>query len=196
VLVKVMYCGICHSDVHLINNDWGFSQYPLVPGHEIVGVVSEIGSAVRHLKTGDLVGIGWQSGSCDYCDSCVSGQQNLCSESEATCVGQYGGFASHVLSTEKFCIKLPDFHNLAEIAPLLCGGITVFSPLFHHTKAGDKVGVLGVGGLGHLAIRFAKALGSEVWAFTSSPNKKNMKKMLFKRAKSYMKKNIQPQMNR
>lgn len=172
VLIKVSHCGICHSDIHLVDNDWRSSQYPLVPGHEVVGKVIAKGDAVEHLEVGDRVGVGWQSGSCMQCEWCVNGQENLCAASQATCVGRHGGFADHILSDARFAFALPAGLASQDAAPLLCGGITVYSPLRRYdVRPWHKVAVLGIGGLGHLALQFAHAMGCEVTALSSSPDK-------------------------
>jgi alcohol/geraniol dehydrogenase (NADP+) len=172
VEVEISHCGICHSDVHLINNDWGISRYPLVPGHEIVGRVAATGSAVTPLRRGERVGIGWQRSACGACEWCLSGFDNLCPEIEATCVRHYGGFAERIRADSRYCFPLPDALDSATAAPLLCGGITVYSPMRHHgVHAGMRVGVIGIGGLGHLALQYARALGCEVTAFSSTPGK-------------------------
>lgn len=172
VLVKISHCGICHSDIHLIDNDWMISSYPLVPGHEIIGIVVDAGSGVSHLKNGDRVGIGWQSGSCHNCEYCNTGQENLCSKNVATCVGRYGGFADYVVTDSKFAFPIPEKLDSENAAPLLCGGITVYSPMrIYDVKPHYKVGVLGIGGLGHLALQFAKAFGCEVTAFSTTQEK-------------------------
>lgn len=172
IRVRITHCGICHSDVHLIDDDWGFSSYPLVPGHEIVGVVEEKGEAVTHLELNQRVGIGWQRASCGSCEYCVRGDQNLCPEQQATCVGHHGGFADQIVTDSRFAFALPEGLASENAAPLLCGGITVYSPLRHYdVKASSKVGVIGIGGLGHLALQFANAFGCEVTAFSSSPSK-------------------------
>lgn len=170
--VKISHCGICHSDIHLINNDWMISQYPLVPGHEIVGYVTGMGSEVKGFREGDRVGIGWQCGSCGECHLCESGQENLCGKSQATCNGHHGGYADYVRSDAGFVIHIPEGLDSAEAAPLLCGGITVFSPLDRHgIKPGMKVGIFGIGGLGHMAVQFASKMGAETYALSSSPDK-------------------------
>ena len=174
VEVEITHCGICHSDVHLINDDWGISSYPLVPGHEIVGVVSRTGSATETLKAGDRVGIGWQRSACGGCEWCLSGHDNLCPDSEATCVGHYGGFAERIRCDSRYCFALPAALAPENAAPLLCAGITVYSPLRQHgITANMRVGVVGIGGLGHLALQFARAMGCEVTAYSSSPGKKD-----------------------
>lgn len=173
VEVKITHCGICHSDVHLIDNDWGMSVYPLVPGHEIIGIVEALGSEVKNLKKGDRVGIGWQCASCMECESCIKGEENLCPQSQAVAVGgHYGGFAERVISDSRFAFKIPAELSSANAAPLLCGGATVYSPLRNYNvRAFMKVGVIGIGGLGHLALQYAKAFGCEVTAFSNSPSK-------------------------
>lgn len=179
VLVKVSHCGICHSDLHLINNDWHSSNYPLVPGHEVVGEVVELGPEVSHLKLGQRVGIGWQSGSCMECEWCISGQENLCKSSKATCVGHFGGFGDHLVVDGRFAFPLPQGLASENAAPLLCGGITVYSPLRRfEVRHWHKVAVVGIGGLGHLAIQFAAAMGCEVTAISSSENKEAEAKAL------------------
>lgn len=171
--VKITHCGICHSDVHLINNDWGNSAYPLVPGHEIIGIVDALGTEVKNVKKGDRVGIGWQCGSCMECESCVKGEENLCAQSQAVAVGgHYGGFADRVRSDSRFAFRIPEKLASENAAPLLCGGATVYSPFRNYNvRAFMKVGVIGIGGLGHLALQYAKAFGCEVTAFSNSPSK-------------------------
>lgn len=171
--IKVHYCGICHSDISMINNDWGMTQYPMVPGHEIIGEVVATGNAVKNLKVGDKVGLGWQSGSCMSCDQCMEGQHHLCSKGEATIVGRNGGFADYVRGHWSWAIPLPDAIDMSKAGPLLCGGITVFNPIIlAGVKPTDKVGVIGIGGLGHMALKFLKHWGCEVIAFSSNPDKK------------------------
>lgn len=171
--VKVDYCGICHSDISMINNEWGMSQFPLVPGHEIIGEVTALGSEVKGLKIGDKVGVGWFSGSCMHCNQCLDGQQHLCGTAEATIVGRHGGFADTVRSHWSWTIPLPKNIDMKKAGPLLCGGITVFNPIMiAGVKATDRVGVIGIGGLGHMAIKFLQAWGCEVTAFSSNPAKK------------------------
>lgn len=172
VEIQISHCGICHSDVHLVDNDWGISQYPLVPGHEIVGTVTALGSSVRRLKAGQRVGVGWQCSSCMTCEWCISGRENLCAEIGATCLGNHGGFAEAIVVDSRFTFALPEALASENAAPLLCGGITVFAPLLHFKVRPEmKVGVIGVGGLGHLALQFYKSWGCEVTAFSSTPGK-------------------------
>lgn len=173
VEVAITHCGICHSDISLIDNEWGTSSYPLVPGHEIVGKVSKIGSNVARELLGQRVGIGWQRSSCMHCDWCGIGEENLCLTQEATCVGHFGGYATHIRVDSRFVFAIPDELDSAEIAPLFCGGATVFSPLLHHEiNPTSRVGVIGIGGLGHLAIQFARGFGCDISAFSSNPSKK------------------------
>ena len=171
--IDVQYCGICHSDLSMIENEWNVTQYPLVPGHEVVGTVSSIGNKVNHVKVGDVVGLGWHSGYCMACHSCLSGDHNLCSSAQATIVGHHGGFADKVRATGASVIKLPESIDKESAGPLFCGGITVFNPLIQFDiKPTSKVGVIGIGGLGHLALQFLNAWGCKVTAFTSSEKKK------------------------
>jgi len=170
--VEVTYCGICHSDIHLIDDDWGISSYPLVPGHEIIGTVTAKGKSVNVLKRSNRVGIGWQCGACMTCEYCLSGRENLCPKKKATCVDQYGGFAQSVRVDSRFAFRLPEELDSESAGPLLCGGITVYSPLrIYGVTAPMKVGVIGIGGLGHFALQFARAFGCEVTAFSSTPEK-------------------------
>ncbi len=174
VEIGISHCGICHSDIHLISNDWGISQYPFIPGHEIIGTVTAIGSAVRSLKVGQRVGLGWQSNSCGRCEWCTRGMENLCPESEGTCVHRHGGYADRVRANARFVIPIPDALPSEQAAPLLCGGITVYNPLrAHGINPSSRVGVVGIGGLGHIAIQFARVFGAEVTAFSTSAAKEN-----------------------
>jgi len=171
--IQITHCGICHSDVHLIDNDWGISTYPLVPGHEIVGLIKSCGSSVKDLKVGDRVGVGWQRGACLDCEFCRRGEENLCGSAAPTCVGAHGGFAESIRLDHRFAFRIPDALKSENAAPLLCGGITVYSPLrLYDVKPHHRVGVIGIGGLGHLAIQFARAWGCEVTAFSSTEEKR------------------------
>lgn len=177
--IAVEYCGICHSDLSMINNDWGSSQFPLVPGHEIIGKIVAAGSDVKHVKVGDRVGLGWMAQSCMHCNSCVGGDHNLCSTVEQTIVGRHGGFADRVRCHWLWAIPLSKTLDPSKMGPLFCGGLTVFNPLVqNHIHPTDRVGVIGVGGLGHLALQFMNKWGCEVTAFTSSQNKADEAKKL------------------
>lgn len=172
VEVAVEYCGLCHSDLSMLNNDWGLSQYPIIPGHEVVGRIVAVGEQVKGLKVGQSVGIGWNALSCMYCRECLTGQHHLCRETQPTIVGHHGGFAERVRAHWVWAIPLPDTLDKAVTGPLLCGGITVFAPLqVYDVKPTDRVGIVGIGGLGHLALQFAHAWGCEVIAFTSNATK-------------------------
>jgi uncharacterized zinc-type alcohol dehydrogenase-like protein len=172
--IKVTYCGLCHSDLSMINNDWGMSEYPFVPGHEVTGEVLATGNAVKNVKVGDKVGLGWMSGSCMSCSQCMDGEHHLCAEGESTIVGRNGGFADVVRGHWSWAIPLPEGIDMSKAGPLLCGGITVFNPIIlAGVKPTDSVGVVGIGGLGHMALKFLKHWGCEVIAFSSSPDKKD-----------------------
>lgn len=171
VEVAVEHCGLCHSDLSVLKNEWGFSQYPAVLGHEVVGRIVAVGSAAKGRTIGQRVGIGWTAGSCMHCRPCLSGDQHLCAGAQPTIVGHCGGFASHVRSHWTWAIPLPETIDVAETGPLLCGGITVFNPLAMHAKPTDRVGIVGIGGLGHMGVKFAAACGCHVTAFTSSESK-------------------------
>jgi uncharacterized zinc-type alcohol dehydrogenase-like protein len=174
VEIGITHCGICHSDIHLISNDWGMSQYPFIPGHEIVGTVTAAGTGVRTLKVGERVGLGWQSNSCGECEWCSRGLENLCPEMEGTCVHRHGGYANRVRANARFVFPIPAALPSEQAAPLLCGGITVYNPMRdHHVNPSSRVGIVGIGGLGHLAIQFARTFGAEVTAFSTSAGKED-----------------------
>ncbi|KAK8717376.1 hypothetical protein V6N13_044647 [Hibiscus sabdariffa] len=181
VAFKVLYCGICHSDLHMVKNEWGFSLYPLVPGHEIVGEVTEVGNKVQKFKVGDRVGVGCVVGSCRSCDSCKDDLENYCPKSIFTYGAKYhdgsityGGYPDTMVADEQFIVCIPENLPLAAVAPLLCAGITVYSPLRYYglDQPGLHIGVVGLGGLGHVAVKFAKAMGVKVTVISTSPTKK------------------------
>ena len=173
VEIKVEHCGICHSDLNMLDDDWGMTRYPLVPGHEVAGTISMVGEDVENLQPGQRVGLGWQSGYCMTCPSCLGGDHNLCAAGEGTIVGRHGGFADRVRAHAASVVPLPEGIDMASAGPLFCGGITVFNPLVQFgVHPTDKVGVIGIGGLGHIALQFLNAWGCEVTAFTSSEDKR------------------------
>lgn len=173
VRVGVTHCGVCHTDVHAIDNDFGVFSFPVVPGHEIVGRVDEVGAGVTRFEVGDRVGIGWQGRCCGECEWCLSGDVHLCQEIAACGTWTpYGGFSSSVAVDERFAYRLPRSMPSDAAAVLMCAGVTVFAPLRRLAEQGvHKVGIVGIGGLGHLAIQFAHALGLDVSALSSSPDK-------------------------
>ncbi|PSN08486.1 alcohol dehydrogenase [filamentous cyanobacterium CCT1] len=172
VEIQVEYCGICHSDLSMAKNDWGISQYPLIPGHEVVGTVAAMGDRVTTLTLGQRVGLGWFSHSCMHCEWCMSGNHNLCPTAEQTIVGRYGGFADKVRAHQEWVLPLPEGLDPAKVGPLFCGGVTVFSPIVElDIQPTDRVGVIGIGGLGHMALKFLRAWGCSVTAFSSNPAK-------------------------
>jgi alcohol dehydrogenase (NADP+)/uncharacterized zinc-type alcohol dehydrogenase-like protein len=183
ILIEIKYAGICHSDIHTIRGHWGKQQYPQVPGHEIAGIVTAVGKNVKKFKVGDKAGVGCMVNSCMKCESCKKGQEHHCETTGN--VGTYGapeassptgitqgGYSNNIVVTEHFAIKIPKDIDLQYAAPLLCAGITTYSPMMQYdVKKGDKVGVIGIGGLGHMAIKIAVSKGAEVYAFTTSPSK-------------------------
>lgn len=181
VQIEILYCGVCHSDLHMARNEWGVSHYPLVPGHEIVGRVMATGGDVSRFKVGDVVGVGVMVDSCRECHFCQQQEEQYCEAGfTATYNGidkytgdrTWGGYAQHVVVDQHFVVAVPPQQALAGVAPLLCAGVTVWSPLRHfNVKAGDRVGVVGLGGLGHMAVKLATALGADVTLFTTSPEK-------------------------
>lgn len=181
VAIDILFCGVCHSDLHFVENDWGWTIYPVVPGHEIVGRVTGVGPDVSEFKEGDIVGVGCLVDSCRSCASCNAGLEQYCTGGSVfTYNGEdkhdgsitYGGYSDHVVVSDRFVVKVPDGMDPANAAPMLCAGITTYSPLKHvGVKKGDRVGVVGMGGLGHLGVKFAKAMGAEVIVFTRSENK-------------------------
>ncbi|XP_021833337.1 8-hydroxygeraniol dehydrogenase-like isoform X1 [Prunus avium] len=182
VRFKVLYCGICHSDLHSVKNDWGFSVYPMVPGHEIVGEVTEVGSKVKKVKAGDKVGVGCMVGACHACDNCNNDLENYCPKLILTYSSvytdgtlTYGGYSDSMVANERYIVRFPENMPLDAGAPLLCAGITVYSPLkyFGLAEPGKHVGIVGLGGLGHVGVKFAKALGAKVTVISTSPSKKD-----------------------
>ena len=170
--IRISHYGVCHSDLHLIANDWGLSQFPFIPGHEIIGKVAAVGAEVKSLEVGQRVGVGWQSDSCGLCEWCSQGLENLCASMEATCVRRNGGYADSVRVNARFAIPIPEALSSEGAAPLLCGGITVYNPLRSHgVNPSSRVGIVGIGGLGHLALQFARVFGAEVTAFSTSAAK-------------------------
>lgn len=181
VQVEILYCGICHSDLHMARNEWHNTVYPCVPGHEIVGRVTKVGSAVKKFKEGDLAAVGCMVDSCRTCPDCLEGLQQFCPNfvltygwpDKHTGGVTYGGYSDSIVVDQDFVLRVPSKADLASTAPLLCAGITTYSPMRHwKVGAGMKVGVVGLGGLGHMAVKFAHAFGAEVVLFTTSPNKK------------------------
>lgn len=186
--IEIEYCGVCHSDLHFVRNDWGISVYPLVPGHEIIGRVLEVGSAVERYKKGDWVGVGCMVGSCQICVACKEDLEQYCASGMVGTYGAkdpisggmtYGGYSEGIVVDENFVLKIPDSLDKKSAAPLLCAGITSYSPLKHWAiQAGDKVGVIGLGGLGHMGVKFAAAMGAHVVMITRSADKaKDAKKL-------------------
>ena len=175
VQIKVESCGISHSDISAIDNSWGASKLPMVAGHEIIGKVIGIGSEVSLHEVGNRVGLGWHSGYCNSCEHCNLGDNNFCRSTKKTVYSQHGGFAEEVSADEVSIISIPEGVKHEDAGPLLCGGITVFTPIVEFDiNSSHKVGIIGIGGLGHLAIQFYKALGCHVTAFTSSSDKNEL----------------------
>lgn len=173
VLIEITHCGLCHSDIHLIDNDWKSSIYPLVPGHEVVGTITQKGTEVSW-PLGARVGVSWLYSSCLECPTCLSGENQVCPKRKATCIGHHGGFANQMTADSRFIYAIPDGLDSASAAPLLCAGATVYAPLRRwKMQASQKVAVVGIGGLGHLAIQFANAFGCHVTAISSSEDKKH-----------------------
>jgi uncharacterized zinc-type alcohol dehydrogenase-like protein len=181
VVIEIQYCGVCHSDLHQARNDWGNSIYPMVPGHEIIGRVASVGPAVTRFQPGDAVGVGCMVDSCQHCAACEHGLEQYCEERSTLTYNDidrhdrmptFGGYSEKIVASDKFVLKIPDGLDLKGAAPLLCAGITTWSPL-RHWNAGNNsnVAVIGLGGLGHMALKFAHAMGADVSLFTRSPNK-------------------------
>jgi uncharacterized zinc-type alcohol dehydrogenase-like protein len=181
VAIDILFCGVCHSDVHQVRDEWGGSKFPMVPGHEIVGRVTRVGDQVTKVRAGDLAGVGCLVDSCRECPQCRAGLEQFCqrvpaftyngTEMDRKTVTQ-GGYATHIVVTEAFVLKIPESLDPAAAAPLLCAGITTYSPLRQHgAKKGDRIAVVGLGGLGHMAVKLARSLGAEVTVFSTSPSK-------------------------
>jgi uncharacterized zinc-type alcohol dehydrogenase-like protein len=179
VEIEVLYCGICHSDVAMLTNEWHMSQFPFVPGHEVIGRVVAKGAGAKLVQSGQIVGLGWNSGSCLYCPQCQAGDHNMCNTLEQTIIGRPGGFATRVRCHWIWAIPLPAGIDAAKAGPLFCGGITVFNPLLQEgVLPTHRVAVVGIGGLGHLALQFFNKWGCDVTAFTSSASKGDEAKKL------------------
>lgn len=181
IFIDIEYCGVCHSDIHTAKGDWGKPNYPVVPGHEIIGRIKEVGSDVTNFKVGDLVGVGCMVESCQDCHPCEEGLEQYCENGFTGTYNSknskhggvtYGGYSENIVVEEKFVLKVPENIDVKAAAPLLCAGITTWSPLRHwNIKLGDKVGVIGLGGLGHMGVKFAKAMGAHVVMITTSESK-------------------------
>ncbi len=181
VLIDIAFCGVCHSDIHQVRNEWGGSRFPMVPGHEIVGTVTQVGSDVRRWKTGDTVGVGCFVDSCRQCEACHAGEEQFCEQGMTPTYNgverdgttpTFGGYSTRITVDENYVVRIPDGMPLDRTAPLLCAGITTYSPLRHFgVKAGDAVAVVGLGGLGHVGVKIAKAMGAHVTVLSHSPNK-------------------------
>lgn len=174
VEIKISHCGVSRSDVDLIDNDAGISKYPFIPGHEIAGTIMVVGSQVQDRTAGERVGVGWQADSCGICKWCRQGDEHLCAKAQPTCVGRNGGFADKIRVNSRFAIPLPSVLESENAAPLMGAGVTVYAPLRNHgVRPSSRVGVIGIGGLGHLGLQFAKAFGAEVTAFSTSKEKES-----------------------
>lgn len=181
VAIEILYCGICHTDLHFVHNDWGMTEYPIVPGHEIIGRVTSVGSEVTSFSVGDTVGVGCMVDSCRSCSACEDGLEQYCRNGMVVTYNgrdrhdgslTFGGYSDSIVVSERFVVRVPEKLDPAAAAPLLCAGITTYSPLRHYgVEPGHKVGVVGMGGLGHMGIKFARALGAEVTVFTRSQSK-------------------------
>ena len=182
IQIDILYCGVCHSDIHATRGEWGNAVYPLLPGHEIVGRIAKVGAEVTRFKAGDLAGVGCMVDSCQHCASCKEGLEQYCEngftgtyndpDKKTPGLRTYGGYAATIVVDQGFVLRIPENLELAAVAPLLCAGITTFSPLRHwKVGPGQKVGIVGLGGLGHMGLKLAHAMGAEVTLFTTSPNK-------------------------
>jgi alcohol dehydrogenase (NADP+) len=181
IAIAITHCGICHSDIHQVRDEWGGASFPMVPGHEIVGRITHVGRRVKGFKVGDHAGVGCLVDSCRKCSSCKSGEEQFCSEGPAFTYNgtlmdrktpTFGGYASQIVVDQKYALKISKQLPLDRVAPLLCAGVTTYSPLKHFKVGkGQKVGVIGIGGLGHMGVKFAKAMGAKVTVFSTSPSK-------------------------
>ncbi|KAK1262759.1 putative cinnamyl alcohol dehydrogenase 6 [Acorus gramineus] len=180
VTIKILYCGMCHSDLHYLKNDWGITVYPVVPGHEITGEITKVGKSVSRFKVGDRVGVGCLAASCMECEFCKDSEENYCDQVQFTYNGvyfdgstTYGGYSDLIVSHQRYVVRIPDNLPLDAAAPLLCAGITVYSPMKQNDmlRPGKKLGVVGLGGLGHVAVKFGKAFGLHVTVISTSPSK-------------------------
>ena len=181
VVIEILYCGVCHSDIHQARNEWDNSIYPMVPGHEIVGRVKQVGSEVTHFKAGDLAGVGCFVDSCRVCSNCKAGEEQFCETHLVVTYNgtemdektpTYGGYSSQIVVDEKYTLRVSPDLPLAQVAPLLCAGITTYSPLKHfNVRAGQRVGIVGLGGLGHMGVKFASSMGADVTVFSTSKDK-------------------------
>jgi len=179
--IEILYCGVCHSDIHTARSEWGPARYPVVPGHEIIGKVTNTGAEVQKFKIGDTVGVGCIVDSCRTCHSCRDGLEQYCengmtgtynSPDKVSGGHTFGGYSERIIVDEKYVLSIPSNLDISKVAPLLCAGITTWSPLVHwNIKAGEKVGIIGLGGLGHMGIKFARAMGAHVVMITTSPEK-------------------------
>ena len=186
VLIDILYCGVCHSDIHQVNNDWKNTIYPCVPGHEIVGRIKQAGASVTNYKVGDIVGVGCMIDSCGHCDPCKGGEEQFCQgpvgatmtyngylKPDGSKFNTFGGYSTEIVVKESFVLSIPEKLDVAKAAPILCAGITTYSPLREaNIREGSKVGIIGIGGLGHMAVKIAKAMGAEVTAITTKEEKK------------------------
>ncbi|MBV1825381.1 NAD(P)-dependent alcohol dehydrogenase [Komagataeibacter oboediens] len=183
VAIEILYCGVCHSDLHQARNDWGNTLYPSVPGHEIVGRVTDVGSDVTHLRVGDKVAVGCMVDSCSHCDQCRQGDEQYCREGatwtyngvdRVTKEVTFGGYSRHIVVRDDFVLSVPENLDLSRVAPILCAGITTYSPLrFRNVGPGSRVGVAGLGGLGHMAVKLAAGLGADVTVISRSKSKED-----------------------
>ncbi|WP_029915156.1 NAD(P)-dependent alcohol dehydrogenase [Pelobacter seleniigenes] len=181
VAIEILYCGVCHSDLHTVNGDWGPQPYPVIPGHEIVGVVRSVGAEVKNYQKGDLVAVGCMVDSCQDCDQCHNGEEQYCRNGMTPTYGApdridrkitQGGYSKHIVVREEFVLRIPDNLDISKAAPILCAGITTFSPLrTWKVGKGSRVGVIGLGGLGHMAVKLAVAMGAEVTVISRSTHK-------------------------